>query len=263
MLKFFVLLSVAAVAFSEVLPGPHDFINGIKDLEEGRFTEYDDNSFVVGGNTASPGQFPYQASLRSSGNAHFCGGFIANNRWIVSAAHCTVGRSLANTIVVLGAHSRTTGGTRFNSNRIVNHPNYNSNTIANDVSVVMTTATIGQTNTIRPIALGSTHVGGGVTAVLSGWGLTSSPGSLAANLQFLSKQTLTTSADLVGEDKVSITSYAVLAVSIVPVAGDTVVDISEATSAWNTPGYNTDGSVSNSKWATRVTIASTTASLVK
>ncbi|XP_055705095.1 trypsin alpha-3-like [Phlebotomus papatasi] len=191
MLKFFVLLSVAAVAFSEVLPGPHDFINGIKDLEEGRFTEYDDNSFVVGGNTASPGQFPYQASLRSSGNAHFCGGFIANNRWIVSAAHCTVGRSLANTIVVLGAHSRTTGGTRFNSNRIVNHPNYNSNTIANDVSVVMTTATIGQTNTIRPIALGSTHVGGGVTAVLSGWGLTSSPGSLAANLQFLSKQTLT------------------------------------------------------------------------
>lgn len=42
---------------------------------------------IVGGSTATSGQFPHQVSLRSSGNAHFCGGFIINNRWVGSAAH--------------------------------------------------------------------------------------------------------------------------------------------------------------------------------
>ncbi|XP_059608386.1 trypsin alpha-3-like [Phlebotomus argentipes] len=194
MIKFFVLSTLAAVAFGSVTPdypGPHDFINAVQDLQnEVGITEYFDN-FVVGGSTASPGQFPYQVSLRTSANAHFCGGILANNRWIVSAAHCTVGRTTGGTIVVLGAHSRTTGGTSFGLTRIVNHPQYNANTIANDVSVVQTTNNIGFTQLIQSIPLGSAFVGGGVTAVASGWGLTSSPGSLAANLQFVNVQTHT------------------------------------------------------------------------
>lgn len=31
------------------------------------------------------GQFPYQISLRSMQNSHFCGGFIISNRWLGSA----------------------------------------------------------------------------------------------------------------------------------------------------------------------------------
>ncbi|XP_055692564.1 trypsin alpha-3-like [Lutzomyia longipalpis] len=191
MIKFFILTTLAVAALGSDLPTPHDFISAVWHLQnEVGVTEYAEN-FIVGGNTASPGQFPYQASLRTSANAHFCGGSIANNRWIVSAAHCTVGRTTGNTIVVLGAHSRTAGGTTHQLSRIVNHPQYNANTIANDVSVVQTANAIVFTNLIQPIPLGSNHIGGGVTAVASGWGLTSSPGSLAANLQFVHVQTLT------------------------------------------------------------------------
>lgn len=43
---------------------------------------------IVGGSTAAAGQFPHMASLRTSGNTYFCGGFIINNRWAGSAAHC-------------------------------------------------------------------------------------------------------------------------------------------------------------------------------
>lgn len=50
-----------------------------------------DDSKVVGGNTASEGQFPYQISLRNRKNQHFCGGSIINEQWILTAAHCVDG----------------------------------------------------------------------------------------------------------------------------------------------------------------------------
>lgn len=46
---------------------------------------------VVGGSTASTGQFPYIASLRRSSNSHFCGAAIVSSLYLLSAAHCVVG----------------------------------------------------------------------------------------------------------------------------------------------------------------------------
>lgn len=127
---------------------------------------------IVGGSNAVAGQFPYQASLRTADDWHFCGGWIHNPRWIVSAAHCTTERLTTNTFVVVGALSRTTGGIRYDVSAIVDHPNYNANTLANDISVVQTSDTITFNANVASIPL-STVDTGVVVAVASGWGLTS------------------------------------------------------------------------------------------
>lgn len=170
--KLFVLLSV--IAFSVATPS------------------WDRESRIVGGSNAGSGQFPYQVSLRSNANAHFCGGNIINNRWALSAAHCTAGRAQNGFRVVVGTHLLNSGGVAHQSLRYVNHPQYNPSTIANDVSVTQTATVIAFNNLAQPIALGSAFVGGGVNAVISGWGGTAQTGGPAPNnLQWFTATTLT------------------------------------------------------------------------
>lgn len=173
--QIFVVLALVAVALAT--PVPNEILQRV-----GR---------IIGGSNASNGQFPYQVSLRTAANFHFCGGSIINNRWIYSAAHCTVGRGQTAVRVVVGTVFLNSGGVTHTSSRIVNHPNYNSNTIANDVSVVQTATVIGFNANVNSIPLGATQVGA-VAAVATGWGSTATTGGPSPNnMQFLNTRTIT------------------------------------------------------------------------
>ncbi|CRL02608.1 CLUMA_CG015755, isoform A [Clunio marinus] len=177
--QLFVLVAIFAVSFATPVANVYER----KELIEGR---------IVGGTNAPLGRFPYQVSLRTTANFHFCGGSIINNRWVLSAAHCTVGRGATSIRVLVGTVTLNSGGVSHTSSRIVNHPNYNANTIANDVSVVQTGTTIGFNANVGAAALGSAHVGGGVSAIVTGWGGTTvSGGPSPNNLQQLTTTTLT------------------------------------------------------------------------
>jgi len=172
-------LAFVAVASGKVLPG--------LDFEE--IAQWEGR--IVGGNTVtSAASFPYQVSMQSGANAHFCGGSIINNRWVLSAAHCTIGRTVANTRVRVGSHLRTSGGVSHASSAIRNHPSYNANTLANDICTVQTATVIGFNANVQPITLGQATVGASA-AIVTGWGQTSHPGSAPVNLQVLNTNTLT------------------------------------------------------------------------
>lgn len=123
-------------------------------------------------------------------NYSFCGGFIINNFWVGCAAHCTVGRAIANTVVVVGAHNRITGGISHGAAQIINHEGYSSISLNNDISVVRVSISISFTANVQPIPLGATLITSG-GAVGSGWGQTSNPGSAAADLQFVAVSIIT------------------------------------------------------------------------
>ncbi|KAJ6645258.1 Chymotrypsin-2 [Pseudolycoriella hygida] len=148
------------------------------------------SSRIVGGSQASPSQFPFQASLQSNANTHFCGAFIINNRWVGSAAHCTINRTPDNTRVRVGSIDRTTGGTLFQAAAIRNHPDFNQLDIINDVCTVQTSGIISFSLTVQPIALASNFIGT-AAATVSGWGQTSHPGTAPNLLQFINTHTLT------------------------------------------------------------------------
>lgn len=127
---------------------------------------------IVNGQTAEEGQFPYQISLRTPNNFHFCGGTLVNTRWTISAAHCTTNRTPSNTRVVSGAYSRLSGGTIHNVSLIVNHPQWSSFRIRNDISLIQTVLEIEFNANVRPISINRDVIRAGVTATASGWGLT-------------------------------------------------------------------------------------------
>ncbi|KAL1376292.1 hypothetical protein pipiens_004451 [Culex pipiens pipiens] len=142
------------------------------------------NGRIVGGVDAEIEDFPYQLSLRRNG-AHSCGASVISEHWALSAAHCTY--PLPNLAIMSlrgGSANRLEGGELFTIDRIENHPQYDDWNIENDVSVLHTVQQLVGIN-IQPIQLvpAETYYPHGTRAVLSGWGLTSVPGSLPTILQ--------------------------------------------------------------------------------
>ncbi|CAH0600780.1 unnamed protein product [Chrysodeixis includens] len=140
---------------------------------------------IVGGVDAPEGRIPYQASLRSWYNSHFCGGSVINNRWILTAAHCTAGQSKYGMSVVLGTINRLSGGVKYSVDRIIIHKKYDSSSIKNDISLIKVDKEIQFNDLVQPIQLPDADTGEGVELLLSGWGRISYPGSLPVHLQMI------------------------------------------------------------------------------
>ena len=61
--------------------------------------------YIIGGQDATPGDWPWQVSLQNSRGSHFCGASIIGSEWVLTAAHC-VGGSASSVRVVVGLHDQ-------------------------------------------------------------------------------------------------------------------------------------------------------------
>ncbi|XP_069354013.1 transmembrane protease serine 9 isoform X2 [Eulemur rufifrons] len=130
---------------------------------------------IVGGMEASPGEFPWQVSLREN-KEHFCGATIISARWLVSAAHCfnefqdpTEWVAYVGTTYLSGSEASTV---RARVARIVRHPLYNPDTADFDVAVLELSGPLPFGRDIQPACLpAAMHVfPPGKKCLISGWG---------------------------------------------------------------------------------------------
>jgi len=109
---------------------------------------------------------------------------LINNKWIVTAAHCVSGTTVAGYTWACGLHDRTINDVwtkTFTPTRVVKHPNYNSRLIQNDIAIFQISTTgITFDDYNSPACIPSkTDTYAGKTSVATGWGTLFAGGSVA------------------------------------------------------------------------------------
>lgn len=150
---------------------------------------------IVGGKLAAKNAYPWQVSLGVSWiddpyRAHFCGGTILSENWIVTAAHCLVDTAPKDIIVTAGTNELGVGGVRHNVNRIVVKSNYDPKTSNNDIALIelfkpLTFAAAVKSIPVVGAASETEQMKPGTLATVLGWGYTAEGGSKVRDLRFV------------------------------------------------------------------------------
>ncbi|KAL4007300.1 hypothetical protein ACER0C_001152 [Sarotherodon galilaeus] len=135
------------------------------------------NSRIIGGQDATPGNWPWLAFITVFDQFQ-CGGSLISDQWVLTAASCVTPQESGDTAVFLGVQNLTgpfptvVGRT---VNKIICHPDYSHLTHKNDICLLKLSTPVNYTDYIRPICLAaenSTFYAGTNTWV-TGFGITS------------------------------------------------------------------------------------------
>ncbi|XP_046463179.1 trypsin alpha-like [Daphnia pulex] len=146
---------------------------------------YTSNDRIINGGLASPGQFPYVASITENGR-HFCGGFIYSSRWVVTAASCIEGKSLNVLNVVVGQLSTINPDVNEQTMNVYTlniFPGYNSTNKLNDIALIRLTADI-QFDEANVDFIVYKEANGLTFGLVMGWGATFEGGLESVNLRY-------------------------------------------------------------------------------
>ncbi|XP_076787073.1 granzyme E-like isoform X1 [Arvicanthis niloticus] len=132
---------------------------------------------IIGGYKVKPHSRPYMAfieSVDSEGNKQYCGGFLVQDNFVLTAAHCR-NRSMT---VTLGAHNiEAKEGTQqiIPVAIAIPHPDYNDTVFSSDIMLLKLERKAKRNKVVRPLKLPGPRdqVKPGDVCHVAGWGKTS------------------------------------------------------------------------------------------
>ncbi|XP_053722164.1 chymotrypsin-like protease CTRL-1 [Synchiropus splendidus] len=134
------------------------------------------NTRIVGGANTASGAWPWQVSLHDDPvGFHICGATVISNDWLLTAAHCILSTSPSAYTVYLGRQNQTGSNPNEvarNLSRVIVHPDYNNQTLDNDITLLKMETPVSFNNYIRPVCLASnsSEFHNGTLGWATGWG---------------------------------------------------------------------------------------------
>ncbi len=172
-------LSITALIFcGPASAQPHNEQNDDRSVTEQRIADLEAEITyrIVGGVVAKEKAWPWQVIyyLKTGKGYIYCGGSIIDQKWILTAAHCTRSLNPGDYAVYEGTNTisgpEKTPGHRLNVQRVIPHENYNRNTYENDIALIE----LASKATSKAVRLSAPQDVGlekpGTLATVTGWG---------------------------------------------------------------------------------------------
>ncbi|KAK9888036.1 hypothetical protein WA026_000316 [Henosepilachna vigintioctopunctata] len=146
---------------------------------------------VIGGTPASPSEFPFMAALGFGDDKNIkwlCGGSLISEKFVLTAAQCTVSRDFGNANTIrLGTTKLTTSigehpAQDIAVKKIHIHPEYVNRIRYNDIALIELAKEVNFSSSVYPACLHSESKSIDVPVVATGWGLTQFAGNRSDDL---------------------------------------------------------------------------------
>ena len=142
---------------------------------------------IVGGNTASDGEFPFLVRLyiNIGNSSYLCGGSLLSPTWVITAAHCLDGATASGVSIRAGSNQKSSGGEIVGASQLFMHPSYDSSTFDHDIALInlSSAVTAPKTGTIDRLSSNESSAMPEESEVwVAGWGTTASGGNTSENL---------------------------------------------------------------------------------
>ncbi|CAG4957418.1 unnamed protein product [Parnassius apollo] len=148
------------------------------------------DELIVGGLSAARREFPHMVLLGLGSNPQTaswaCGGTLISERFILTAAHCTMANRAYVSFALLGVLNRSeriNTSNLYRIKRIIKHPRYNSPSKYNDIALLETEREIKLSEDAVPACLPVDTTAPDEKAIATGWGATGYTGSNSDSLQ--------------------------------------------------------------------------------